>query len=56
MLAAYKDFREAKCDKCKMQLNSFAIDAAARRLKAVKNAEGVEEDHWVAFHGTCLPR
>jgi hypothetical protein len=54
MIAAYKDLREAKCDKCKELLDNFAITPAARRNKTVKDANGVDEIVWIALHDSCL--
>lgn len=54
MVAAYKDLREAKCDKCKELLDKFAMTPAARRKKEVRGAKGEEDDVWVALHESCL--
>jgi hypothetical protein len=56
MIEAYKDLREAKCDKCKELLDNFAITPAARRSKIVKDAEGVDETVWIALHDSCLSK
>jgi hypothetical protein len=56
MIAAYKDLREAKCDKCKKLLDSFAITPAARRSRVVKDTKDIEETIWVALHESCIAK
>ncbi|KAF2425239.1 hypothetical protein EJ08DRAFT_700468 [Tothia fuscella] len=56
MIAAYKDLREAKCDKCKELLDDFAMTPAARRSKMVKSKGKGDQTVWVALHESCLPK
>jgi hypothetical protein len=56
MIAAYKDLREAKCDKCKELLDAHALTPAARRRKVATDKDGQEKTVWVALHESCLPK
>lgn len=54
MIAAYKDLRTTKCDKCKQLLGKDALTPAARRVETSKGADGAETQKWVSFHEVCL--